>query len=434
MAKVAIVGKPNVGKSTLFNALVKKNKSLILDMPGTTRDRIFEYGKIDDKDVLFIDTGGFETEGEFSQNINEQIKLAIDSSDAVIVVFDLTTPLSIQDEEIFKYVVKSKKPYILTANKSDIKKQEFEYDYYKFGDILKISAAHKRNLNTLKEKLGSLINEVEKRADCLAKIAITGRSNVGKSSLINAILGENRSVVSDKIGTTTDSIDTPFIYNSNCYLLIDTAGIRKKAKTKKAIDKLSSIFSFFAIDRSDICVFLIDAKEGLTSTDKFIIDKIIEKNKGLIIALNKWDLVKNTPFSEYEKLLKEHLPFAWFAEFMPISAIEVKNIGKLLKKIESVEKICSRRIPTHELNEKLHTIIRQNAPFSKKGKEVKLKYITQVDTNPPHFVIFTNRPEDIEENYKRYVRNSMYKLFNFKGCSIKITYRSSKNEPDIGED
>ncbi|WP_022670641.1 ribosome biogenesis GTPase Der [Hippea alviniae] len=430
MAKVAIVGKPNVGKSTLFNALTNKNKSLILDMPGTTRDRIFEYGKIEDKDVLFIDTGGFETEGEFAESINDQIKLAIDSSDAVIVVFDLTTPLSIQDEEIFRYVLKSKKSHILVANKSDIKKQEFEYEYYKFGDVLKISATHRKNLATLKERLAEIIKESEEKLDCISKIAITGRSNVGKSSLINAILNENRSVVSDKVGTTTDSIDTPFFYNDKCYLLIDTAGIRKKSKTKKAIDKLSSIFSFFAIDRSDICVFLVDAEEGLTSMDRYIIDKIVQKNKGLIIALNKWDLLNDVKLSEYEKVIKEAIPSASFAEFISISAKERKNIGKLLKKIERVQKVCSKRIPTHELNEKLHSIIRQNAPFSKKGKEIKLKYMTQVETNPPHFVIFTNRPDEIEENYKRYVRNSLYKLFDFKGCSIKITYRSSRNEPD----
>ena len=428
MAKVAIVGKPNVGKSTLFNALTNKNKSLILDMPGTTRDRIFEYGKIDDKDVLFIDTGGFETEGEFSESINDQIKLAIDSSDAIIVVFDLTTPLSIQDEEIFRYVLKSKKPYILVANKSDIKKQEFEYEYYKFGDVLKISATHRKNLTTLKEKLAEIIKGSEEKLNCVAKIAITGRSNVGKSSLINAILNENRSVVSDKVGTTTDSIDTPFFYNDKCYLLIDTAGIRKKAKTKKAIDKLSSIFSFFAIDRSDICVFLVDAEEGLTSMDRYIIDKIVQKNKGLIIALNKWDLLDDVKLKEYEKVIKEAIPSASFAEFIAISAKERKNIGKLLKKIDRVQRICSRRIPTHELNEKLHSIIRQNAPFSKKGKEVKLKYMTQVETNPPHFVIFTNRPDELEENYKRYVRNSLYKLFDFKGCSIKITYKSTRDD------
>ncbi len=430
MPKIAIVGKPNVGKSTIFNALIKKNKSLTLDIPGTTRDRIFEYGNINGRDILFIDTGGFERNGEFQENINEQVHHAIDSSDAVIVVFDLTTPLSVEDDEIFKYVLKKNKKYILVANKSDIKQQEFEYDYYKFGDILKISATHRRNFDILKDKIVNLIDKEEKKVQCDANIAIVGRSNVGKSSLINAILNENRSVVSDKVGTTTDSIDTPFKYDGTCFLLVDTAGIRKKSKTKRALDKLASIFSLFAIDRSDICVAVIDAGEGLTSMDKHIINTVAEKHKGIVIALNKWDLVKEIMFEEYSKKLKRELPFASYAEIVAISAIEKKNINKLLNKILNVYKICSKRIKTHELNEKLHSIIKQNAPFSKKGKEIKLKYMTQVDTNPPHFVIITNRPNEIEENYKRYVRNSLYNLFNFKGCSIKITYKESKNERD----
>ena len=428
MAKVAIVGKPNVGKSTIFNALTRKNKSLILNVPGTTRDRVFEYGKVGGKDVLFIDTGGFEKQGELSENINEQVKHAIDSSDLVIVVFDLTTPISLEDEEIFKYVLKSKKKYILVANKSDVKKRDFEYEYYKFGDILKISATHRKNLEALKEKIEQLIDNSEERVECDARVSIVGRANVGKSSLINAILNEKRSVVSDSVGTTTDSTDTPFYYKDRCFLLVDTAGIRKKTKTKGALDKLSSIFSIYAIDRSDICVVVLDASEGLTSMDKQIINTVIEKNKGIIIALNKWDLVKDLTLEQFKRKLKNQIPTAEFAEMVAVSALEKKNINKLLNKLVKVVKTCSRRIPTHELNEKLHTIVKENAPFSRKGKEVKLKYITQVAINPPHFVIFTNREKELEENYKRYVKNSLYKLFGFKGCSIKITYRSSSNE------
>ena len=428
MAKVAIVGKPNVGKSTIFNALTRKNKSLILNVPGTTRDRVFEYGKVGGKDVLFIDTGGFEKQGELSENINEQVKHAIDSSDLVIVVFDLTTPISLEDEEIFKYVLKSKKKYILVANKSDVKKRDFEYEYYKFGDILKISATHRKNLEALKEKIEQLIDNSEERVECDARVSIVGRANVGKSSLINAILNEKRSVVSDSVGTTTDSTDTPFYYKDRCFLLVDTAGIRKKTKAKGALDKLSSIFSIYAIDRSDICVVVLDASEGLTSMDKQIINTVIEKNKGIIIALNKWDLVKDLTLEQFKRKLKSQIPTAEFAEIVAVSALEKKNINKLLNKLVKVVKTCSRRIPTHELNEKLHTIIKENAPFSRKGKEVKLKYITQVAINPPHFVIFTNREKELEENYKRYVKNSLYRLFGFKGCSIKITYRSSSNE------
>ncbi len=428
MSKVVIVGKPNVGKSTLFNALVKKNRSLVLNVPGTTRDRVFEYGQIEDKEALFVDTGGFERKGEFSLKINEQILFAIDYSDVAIIVFDATTPLSTQDEEIFKYVLKSKKPYVLVINKSDIKEREFLYDYYRFGEAIEISASHRRNISILKEKLYKYIED-EQKNEFDARVAIIGRSNVGKSSLLNAILNEKRSVVDDDVGTTTDSVDTPFELEGHRYLLVDTAGIRRKAKTKKSLDKLASIFSVFSIDRADIVILVLDAKEGVTSLDKQIANLAVQKNKGIIIALNKWDLIDDKErFDKYVKAIKQQMPFLNFAQIIPTSAIEPKNTKRLLKSIADVQSICSQRINTAKLNENLNKIIKANAPFSKRGRELKLKYMTQVDTNPPHFVIFTNRVEDIEENYKRYIKNSMYKLYKFIGCSIKITYRTTKNE------
>ena len=428
MSKIAIVGKANVGKSTLFNALVKKNKSLILNIPGTTRDRVFEYGTINDKEALFIDTGGFEKEGVFADEINEQIRFAIKSSDVIVIVFDATTPLSIQDEEILKTVLKSKKPYILTINKSDIKNREFLYDYYKFGEAVEISAAHRMNLSLLKDKLYKHIED-ERKGTYDARIAIVGRSNVGKSSLLNAILNEERSVVSEKIGTTTDSVDLPYEYEGHKYLLVDTAGIRRKAKTKKSIEKLASIFSIFSIDRADIAILVLDAYEGVTSLDKQIGNLIAKKHKGIVIALNKWDLIEDKEhFNKYVKVIKKEMPFLSFAEIVATSAVENKNTLRLLKIVSDIKEVCSQRINTALLNEGLNGIIKANAPFSKRGKEVKLKYMTQVETNPPHFIIFTNRAEDIEENYKRYIRNSMYKIYKFKGCSIKITYRNSNNE------
>ncbi len=428
MSKIAIVGKPNVGKSTLFNALVNKNRSLILNIPGTTRDRIFEYGVIDDKEALFIDTGGFESEGEFSDKINEQVLFAIDSSDIVIVVFDATTPLTIHDESIFRYVQKSKKPFIPVINKSDIKNREFLYDYYKFGDCLEISAAHRRSINALKERIYEYLENDEKD-EYEAKVAIVGRSNVGKSSLLNAIINENRSVVSSKVGTTTDSIDTPYEYEGHKFLLVDTAGIRRKSKTKRSLDKLASIFSIFSIDRADIAILVIDVNEGLTALDKQIGDLIVKKHKGIIVALNKWDLIQDKEhFDKYKKSIQSELPFLSFTEIIPTSAVKPKNTSKLLQHIIEVNNTCSKRIATPQLNDDLNRIIKANAPFSKKGRELKLKYITQVGTNPPHFIIFTNRVEDIEENYKRYIRNSLYRIYDFKGCSIKITYRNSKNE------
>ncbi len=428
MGKVAIVGKPNVGKSTLFNALIGKNRSLVLDLPGTTRDRVFGYGRLEDKDVLFIDTGGFESEGEFAESINEQVKFAIDSSDAVIVVFDATTPLTVQDEEIYRYVLKSAKPFIVVLNKSDVKRKEFVYDYYKFGEPIEISASHKRNIALLKEKLSGMIKP-ETREEYRARIAIVGRANVGKSSLANAILGYQRSIVSDRVGTTTDSVDSPFEFNGSRYLLVDTAGIRRKSRNLKSVEKLASIFSVFSVDRADVAILVIDAKEGVTSLDKQIGSLLVEKHKGIVIALNKWDLVEDPQgFGRYVKAIRAQMPYLEFAAVVPTVATKRKNIGKLLKEIEIAVSWCEKRIPTHRLNEDLNRIIKANAPFSRRGKEVKLKYMTQVSTKPPHFVIFTNRPDDIEENYKRYVKNSLYKLYGFRNCAIKLTFRGDKDE------
>ncbi len=427
MGKIAIVGKPNVGKSTLFNALIGKNKSLVLNIPGTTRDRIFGYGKLKDKDVLFIDTGGFERGDELSEHINEQVKFAIDSSDAVIVVFDATTPVSVQDEEIYRYVVKSSKPFVAVLNKSDVKNREFAYEYFKFGDLLEISASHRRSIDILKEKLSGFVAS-EPRGEFEARIAIVGRSNVGKSSLVNAILRQDRSIVNDRVGTTTDSVDTPFSYKGKNYLIVDTAGIRKRSKKLDSLEKLSSIFSIFSIDRADVAVLVIDAKEGLTSMDKQIGSLIVQKHKGVVIALNKWDLVEDPEnFSKYARFVHAQMPYLEFASVVPVSAKKAQNIGKLLHQIEVAVSSCRMRIPTHRLNVDLHKIIRANAPFSRRGKEVKLKYMTQVGVNPPHFVIFTNRPEEIEENYSRYVKNSLYRLYGFKNCAIKLTFRSDKN-------
>jgi len=434
LGKIAIVGKPNVGKSTLFNALTNKNKSLVLDLPGTTRDRVFEYASLGDKQALLIDTGGFENEGELAESINEQVKFAIDASDAVIVVFDATTPVSSADEEIFRYVKRSNKPYVCVVNKSDKKNREFFYDYYRFGDLIEISASHRKNLDKLKGVLSRFIED-EKKEEYDARVAIVGRSNVGKSSLLNAILRQNRSVVSDSVGTTTDSVDTPFEFEGKKYLLVDTAGIRRKSRTRSSLDKLSSIFSIFSIERADIVIFVIDASEGITSMDRQIGDLIVKKHKGVVIALNKWDLVeRKTTVARYEKVLKESMPYLAFAPVVATSALEARNTVKVIRSLERVRRWCNTRIPTPKLNADLHRIIRQNAPFSKRGKEIKLKYITQVDVNPPHFVIFTNRPEEIEENYKRYVRNSIYKLYGFEGCAIKITYRTDKGDSDVPGD
>ncbi len=427
---VVIVGKPNVGKSSLFNALIGKSKSLVLNIPGVTRDRVFGYMNMDGKEILVVDTGGFSDSNSLSEQINEQIQLAIDEAEVIVIVFDPTTPVTNYDTKLFLRAHRSGKPVIPVLNKADISRAEFLFEYHRFGEAVRVSSTHRRGIANLKERITSLLSETEPKEKYEARISIVGRSNVGKSSLLNAITGENRSIVSNSTGTTTDSVDSVFEFRSKKYLLVDTAGIRK-LKVKGDIEKLSSLFAVFALEKSDIALLVIDATEGITSLDKKIAGMIEKKYKASIVALNKWDMVEDqVKFKEYSKRIKTELFSLQHSPIVSVSAKQQTNIPTLLKTIEEINRAYSTRIPTHTLNKDLHEIIKKYAPFSKDTKEIKLKYLTQVSTRPPHFILFTNKVDNIPENYKRYVRNSLYKLYGFTGCSIRLTFKKEeKHEP-----
>jgi len=424
--QVAIVGRANVGKSSLFNLLVGKRKSIVINIPHTTRDRIVDYGEINGKNFMFVDTGGFSKQMELSPYILNQISIGLERADIIIVLFDATQSPTQEDEELMEMVRKYNKPVLLVANKIDTKKsQENINEYYKFGEIIPISVTHRKNIDLLKEKLLSFAKEGERKEKThAAKIAVVGRPNVGKSSIVNAILNEERVNVSPFPGTTTDSIDTDFKYKNELYLLIDTAGLRKKSKIKKDIEKISTLRSILSINRADIVILVVDAKEGVTAEDKKIASYTQKSNKCLIVVLNKWDTVEKK--TETLQKTKKELSFISYVPIVHTVAVERRNIGKVLHWIEKILEAYKTRIPTARLNEDIQKVIQRYPPFSKKGKEIKIKYTTQVSISPPTFILFTTKPEEITENYKRYILNNLYRLYGFTGCSIRIKFKSSR--------
>ena len=424
--QVAIVGKANVGKSSLFNLLIGKKKSIVINIPHTTRDRIIDYGEINGKNFMFIDTGGFSKQTELSPYVLNQLSISLKRANIIIVLFDATQPPTQEDEELMELVRKYNKPILLVVNKIDVKKsQENINEYYKFGEIIPISVAHRRNTELLEKKLLFFAEDRERREKIYtAKIAVIGKPNVGKSSMANAILNEERVNVSPFPGTTTDSIDTEFKYENKSYLLIDTAGLRRKGKLKGDIEKISALQSILSINRANIVILVVDAKEGITTEDKKIASYTQKLNKCLIVILNKWDTVEKK--TETLQKTKEELFFISYAPIVHTIAIKRRNIGKLLHWIEKIVEEYKTRISTARLNEDMQKVIKRYPPFSKKGKEIKIKYITQASISPPTFILFATKPEEITENYKRYILNNLYRLYKFTGCSIRIKFKSSR--------
>jgi len=418
---ISIVGKPNVGKSSLFNLLVGKNKSIISQTPGTTRDYLADYLTIKDKSAMLIDTGGLNDEDyALSKQINLQTQEAIESSDIVILVFDAKEPLSDFDISLFKMIVKLKKTYIVVVNKVDEKSDEFFYEFMRFKDAVFISTKHKTNIDKLKERLYGLINKSIKIDDSGTKLAFVGRTNVGKSSLFNACLKKERSIVNQRAGTTLDSVDSFIRYNNRTYKIVDTAGLRLKLK-KDSLDKLASYLALFSIERCDIALLIIDASEGVKTQDLRIASLLEQKHKGIIVVLNKWDLIEK----DHDKVFKElqnRLSFIKFAPFLRVSAKESKNIDKIFKNIQIVEDYYNTRIPTHDLNEALKFLSKTHIPININSKPIKIKYINQVETKPPTFVIFTNT-EKVPKNFEHYIKNQLYSMFKFTGCPLKLIFK-----------
>lgn len=430
---VAVVGRPNVGKSTLFNTIAGKQISIVQDTPGVTRDRIYAEGNWLNYYFTMVDTGGIEpiSDDVLLKQMRSQAELAIETADVIIFVTDVKSGVVDADYEVAEMLRRSKKPIVLCVNKVDsIKKYGNDiYEFYQLGlgEPFPVSAANHLGLGDLLDEVVKHFPKegLEEEEDGTLKIALIGKPNVGKSSLTNKLLGENRVIVSDIAGTTRDAIDTEVTYNGTPYIFIDTAGLRRKGKVTEDIERYSVIRTVAAVDRADICIVLIDAVEGITDGDTRIAGIAHESGKGIIIAVNKWDLVEKNDktMQEFTKQLKEKFAYMDYAEYLFISAETGQRIHKIYELVNMIHDNQVMRIKTGVLNEILARATAMKQPPSDKGKRLKLFYITQASVAPPTFVIFVNDRELMHFSYTRYIENQIRENFGFRGTPIRFIIR-----------
>lgn len=430
---VAVVGRPNVGKSTLFNTIAGKQISIVQDTPGVTRDRIYAEGNWLNYYFTMVDTGGIEpiSDDILLKQMRSQAELAIETADVIIFVTDVKSGVVDADYEVAEMLRRSKKPIVLCVNKVDsIKKYGNDiYEFYQLGlgEPFPVSAANHLGLGDLLDEVVKHFPKegLEEEEDGTLKIALIGKPNVGKSSLTNKLLGENRVIVSDIAGTTRDAIDTEVTYNGTPYIFIDTAGLRRKGKVTEDIERYSVIRTVAAVDRADICIVLIDAVEGITDGDTRIAGIAHESGKGVIIAVNKWDLVEKNDktMQEFTKQLKEKFAYMDYAEYLFISAETGQRIHKIYELVNMIHDNQVMRIKTGVLNEILARATAMKQPPSDKGKRLKLFYITQASVAPPTFVIFVNDRELMHFSYTRYIENQIRENFGFRGTPIRFIIR-----------
>lgn len=434
MAKpiVAIVGRPNVGKSTLFNRLVGARKAIVEDIPGVTRDRLYDSTDWVGREFVIIDTGGIRfDEGDiFAREIKLQAQVAIEESDVIMLVLDAQEGITPEDEQVANLLRRSKKPVVLAANKVENFERQLEYfEFYNLGlgDPIPVSAMHGRNIDELLDAVVAKIppaDEYQEDAE-VTKIAIVGRPNVGKSSLVNALLGEERVIVSDTPGTTRDAIDTPFEYQGNRYILIDTAGIRKKSRITEATERYSVIRALKSVERADVVLIMLDASEGVIEQDQRIAGYVHEQGKASVIIVNKWDLIEKDgrTMNKFDKDIREELKFLAYCPILYVSALTRKRIFKILELVDFVFDQHNRRIQTSELNQVINEAMLLNPLPGGGGKKIRIYYTAQVQTAPPAFVFFANYPEKIHFSYLRYLDNSLRKNFGFEGTPIRLIVR-----------
>ncbi len=431
---VALVGRPNVGKSTLFNKIVGKQVSIIEDLPGVTRDRIYQEAKYNKKKFYLIDTGGIDvSKMDFNTEIKMQAEIAIEEADVVVFIVDGKEGLTANDLVVRDLLRKSNKKIIVAINKVDVKTaQENIYDFYELGfdTYIPISSIHNTGYIELMEAITMNFKEVEEKEDTRIKFSFIGRPNVGKSSLTNALLNEERVVVSNIAGTTRDSIDSVLKYNNEEFIMIDTAGMRKKGKVFESVEKYSLFRSMKAIDRSDICVVVINAEEGIKEHDKHIAGYAIERGKGLIFAVNKWDTVKDTTINEYEKLMRAEFQFSPYAPIVFISALTKKRIHTLMPEIIKVKENIKREVKTSILNEVIQDAYQLNLPPSYKGKRLKIYFTSQTGIEPPKFTFRVNNKGLVHFSYERYLENKIRENFDFEGTPITLQFKN-RNGDDV---
>lgn len=435
---VAIVGRPNVGKSTLFNALAGENISIVKDTPGVTRDRIYADVNWLNHGFTMIDTGGIEPESKdiILSQMREQAQIAIDTADVIIFITDVRQGLVDSDSKVADMLRRSGKPVVLAVNKVDNfdKLMMDVYEFYNLGigEPFPISASSKLGLGELLDEVVRYFeeSEEEEEEDDIPRIAIVGKPNVGKSSIINKLVGQSRVIVSDIAGTTRDAIDTNIMWKGREYIFIDTAGLRRKNKIKEELERYSIIRTVTAVDRADVVIVVIDAVEGITEQDAKIAGIAHERGKGIIIAVNKWDAVEkdDKTIYKYTNKVREFLSYMPYAELMFISAETGQRLPKLFDTIDMVLENQTLRIQTGVLNEIMAEAIAMQQPPSDKGKRLKLYYITQVSVKPPTFVIFVNDKELMHFSYTRYLENKIREAFGFRGTSLKFIIRERKEK------
>ena len=431
---VAIVGRPNVGKSTLFNIFADSRISIVEDTPGVTRDRLYADAEWLDRKFTMVDTGGIEMQNtdSIAVSIRQQAEIAVREADVILFVCDARTGITNDDMEVAKMLRQSKKPVVLAVNKADTPKQEAEaYEFYNLGigEPYLISASNRLNLGDLLdavvEKFPPESDDDEDNEDVI-KVAIIGRPNVGKSSIFNDIIGQTRSIVSNVAGTTRDAIDVPVEKDGQTYLFIDTAGMRRKGKIDEPIEKYSIIRTLRAVDRSDVVLLVLNAEEGITEQDKKIAGYAHEAGKGIVIVVNKWDLYPNKTVmstEEFTKNIRHELIFMPYANVVYVSALTQQRISRLPEMIKDAAEANAMRISTSVLNQVVTDAVAMNQPPMEKGKRLKILYTTQVKVKPPTFVIFCNEPEIMHFSYQRYLENQIRSTFGLSGTPVRFVVR-----------
>ena len=435
---VAIVGRPNVGKSTLFNVIAGDTISIVKDTPGVTRDRIYADCDWLNMNFTLIDTGGIEPDSKdiILSQMREQAEIAISTADVIIFIVDVRQGLVDSDSKVADLLRKSHKPVVLAGNKGDsgAKYGNDVYEFYNLGigEPVAVSAASRLGIGDLLDEVVKHFDseQMEEEEDERPRIAVVGKPNVGKSSIINKLVGENRVIVSDIAGTTRDAVDTEVIHEGTPYVFIDTAGLRRKSKIKEELERYSIIRTVSAVERADVVVVVIDATEGVTEQDAKIAGIAHERGKGIIVAVNKWDAIEKTDKTiyEYTRKIKEVLSFIPYAEYLFISAATGQRLTKLFEMIDVVRQNQNLRVATGVLNEIMTEAVAMQQPPSDKGKRLKIYYMTQVAVKPPTFVIFVNDKELMHFSYTRYLENQIRNAFGFKGTSLKFLVRERKGK------
>jgi GTPase len=435
---IAIVGRPNVGKSTLFNRLVGERQAIVQNEPGTTRDRIYGTAEWGGAEFTIIDTGGLQdddeirksTESEIARSTRAQARSAIDEADVIVMLVDAKHGLTAGDAEIADLLRRADKPTILVANKADsLERRDAAVDFYEIGlgEPLPISAYHGNGTGDLLDRIVESLPEVDEEEETEGtRIAIVGRPNVGKSRLLNALLGQERAIVSDVPGTTRDSLDTELTWEGRPVTLIDTAGIRRRGRVEQGIERYSVMRSMRAIDRAEIVLLLIDATEDFTAQDMHIAGYVEEQKKGVVVVVNKWDLVEKDPstMDQYRQRAARDLDFISYAPLVFISAKLAQRVERVLETAFKVVAEREKRVPTAALNKLMRDAVAKHQPPSRPGKWIKFYYATQADVAPPTFVFFCNDPKQIHFGYRRYLENELRAAFGFVGSPLRISFRS----------